>query len=200
MDRRYQVYNRRRDTIFPFGPSIAPPATPQAQIERIDREEVVKRQAQARDAEHIPIDTVFYQYGELNPVRFPAAGQPVAIVAFTVPPGRILKVDRVQFWLSEPWCYRAGQFWWRPEIDHSQIPFVGIQGPPLPNHLGIPLWAFAGEGKIGPLYVQANSLFEVVMIERAPITTFTSYLVASCQVYGELLKPSGGEIPALPGG
>jgi hypothetical protein len=191
---RYGVFNKRRDTVFPFAPAIPIPAKTDVDLQKIDRNVVFQEQTEARKLEFAAIDTSFVRYNQISGILFPAPFGFVNVLSFTVPPGRVLSVNRVQYWLSEPLCYVNGQFEWQLSVDSSQIPFqngIGNSG------FTVPLNAIDGKTEISPVVVQSNATVTVQIWERltdfVPGDTLEDYLAVACYIYGELKKPIGGK-------
>ena len=194
---RYKQHGRRSDTLFPFGPSIPPPRPSPDAAERIDQVVLDRQKADARALQFAGEDTTFAQFGVLNPVRFDPDLTTASVLQFTVPAGRVLAIDRVQFSLSEPMCYASGQFTWRVTVNGGQIPFHGSQGltSARPDVLAIPYGGIEPDSWLSPLYVQANAVVAVDLVEiDLPIvgSPFEEFLVAWCWVYGILKKTTGG--------
>ena len=195
MIRRYQRFNNQHELTIGQGPSIPPPVLAQTVVQDIDQEEVIRKHAKARLAVHEGIDTSFVLWeGGRTPLRFPAGANPsVAILSYTVPPGRVLVIDQVDYWLSEPFCYGSGQFVWQLNISRAQLPFhkgsVAVNGR---DSLWVPLDNISGDSKIHPVYVQSSELVEVVIFETSLVSAFNEYLTAQAGISGKLVKPTGG--------
>lgn len=195
MRRRYLKYNHQNDLVIPQGPSIAPPVVAADVVQLIDQNEVVRKQARARMSEHEGVDTSFVLWaGGVTPLRFPVGNNPsVAILSYVVPRGRVLVIDKVDYWLSEPFCYGSGQFVWQLSISRAQPPFhkgsVAVNGR---DSFWVPLDIMSGDSKIAPVYIQAGELVEVVIFETSLTSAFNEYLTAMAGISGQLTKPTGG--------
>lgn len=195
MIRRYQKFAARQDIVPDWGPSIAPPTVPARVTQLIDQDEITRKQARARLAEHEGLDTSFVFHRKLIPLRFGGAGGVIApILNFRVPAGRVLVINRVEYWLSEPMCYGSGQFVWQMSISSAQIPFhQGSRSVLGATSLSIPLDGLGGDSIISPVYVQANELVTIDVIETtATLLFFNEWLTGQATLWGRLMKPTGG--------
>lgn len=191
---RYQVFNQRKDAVFPFAPAIPVPTERLRQTQAVDRKVIEQEQTRAREVEHKGLDTTWLQYARVPLVRFVNTNSPLAVLAFQVPAGRVLVLKRVQWWVSEPFVYVSGQFGWRITIDGSHAPFMASTGGYEPGYLYVPLYAFAGDPLPEPLYIQENSVLGIEIKDVLPLPRFAfdDYLAASFYAFGELRKPVGG--------
>ena len=193
---RYGRFNRRSDSLFPFGKSVPVPVPTVDEAQRIDKVVLDSKKADGRSAQFAGEDTTFARFAVLNPVRFDPGLTTAAVLQFTVPPGRVLVVERVQIGLSEPMLYTNGQFGWRLTVNRGQLPFHDSQGltSGRTDVLGIPFGGIEPDSWISPLYVQANATVAVDLSEIQmpdPPNSFNEYLVAWCWLYGTLKKTTG---------
>lgn len=192
---RQARFSQNRAPRFPVGESVPPPRIPVGVARQASEGVRAEQQAEARKAEYIGNDSSFVRYGQLVPVVFPAIGVPAVVLEFIVPPGRVLAVSSVQWWLSEPFCYINDQFGWRLSIDAGQLPFHSSFNREDTHTFPLPIPGASGEASIFPVYVQENATVRVEFneIQIIPVgpTAFESYLAATCWLFGKLLKPGG---------
>jgi hypothetical protein len=202
--RRYQEFEQNRAPVWSFPPAEPVPAPTPEQIRIAEDKQRLEALVKARRVEHVGADNSFVKYGVLNPIGFPAVGRPARVVTFTVPSGRILLVDRVEWWCSEPYLYGNGQFAWRMSIDGRQIPYwssqyTDVYGAPAvrrTDYFQIPFAPLLGnEPRFKPVAVQRGETLVVELIEALPGPTgFHGQAWAAAYVYGELRKPAGEEV------
>ncbi len=193
---RYGRFNRRSDSLFPFGKSVPVPVPSVSEAQRIDKVVLDSKKADGRSAQFAGEDTTLARFAVLNPVRFDPDLTSVPVLQFTVPPGRVLVVERVQIGLSEPMLYTNGQFGWKLTVNRGQLPYHDSQGltSGRTDVLGIPFGGIEPDSWISPLYVQTNSTVAVELVEivlPAAGSHFAEYLVAWCWLYGTLKKTTG---------
>jgi len=187
--------------MFPHGPPVVVPVPDKSAVAHVAETEKIKQGVKANLAEFAGNDSSLIQYGVLNPITFPGLGIAQTVITFVVPPGRVLVVDRVEWWCSEPYLYGNGQFGWRLAVEGKQIPFwasqfVDLYGAPANrrnDYFQIPLAPGLGsEPRFSPVYLQSNEELVVELIEALPgATSFTGQAWASAYVYGTLRKPKG---------
>ncbi len=139
-------------------------------------------------------DTSFLLYGQPALLRFPAIGDPLVVATFTVPPGRTLEIDRIDWWISEPFLYGNAQFGWRPTVNRNAIPFWSSQTPAgRPDQLFLPIAPnVSNEPRFSPLFLYAETIFEIEIVELVPGPTFfLANVWVSTYIYGKLRKPGG---------
>lgn len=198
---RYTRYSLSRENVFPFGPDVVVPISDRLESDRAAKAIKIAESVKTDLTEFAGNDSSLIQYGVLNPITFPGLGIPRSVITFTVPPGRVLVVDRVEWWCSEPYLYGNGQFGWRMAVDGNQIPFwasqftdaYGIPANRRNDYFQIPLAPGLGsEPRFSPIYLQSNQELVVELIEALPGgTSFVGTAWASAYVYGTLRKPKG---------
>jgi hypothetical protein len=200
-DKRTSPFSQSRRPVFPFGRPVVVPVPDKSAVAHVAESAKITEGVKADLAEFAGNDSSLIQYGVLNPIAFPGLGIPQNVITFVVPPGRVLVVDRVEWWCSEPYLYGNGQFGWRLAVDGNQIPFWASQfvdrfAPPVvrrTDYFQIALAPGLGsEPRFSPLYLQSNQELVVELIELDPgATSFTGQAWASAYVYGTLRKPKG---------
>ncbi len=193
---RYTLYSKRRDNIFPFGPSVAPPKADTSLVDRISQEEKVHAGLKALRTEDAGRDTSFYRYRRML-LRFPALGVPLTLVTYNVPSGRVLQVENIEFVCTEPWLYGSYQIAWRLAINGQQIPHHSSQDGVRDDYLFSPLSMTTGNPPdVFPVFVPANAQMQIQVVEIDPVqvTSFSQYVWIMAAVKGRLRKPAGGNL------
>jgi len=193
---RQAQFERSQEARFPQGEPSLSPRVPPSVARTAGLEDRAGQQAKARSAEFVGNDSSFVRYGQLVPVRFPAIGVPVSILTFQVPPGRILAVNSVQWWLSEPFAYINNQFGWRLTLNGGQMPHHDSVNTQDTTYFPLPLPGADSRTPMFPVYIPEGATVDVEFneVQQIPVgpTAFESYLAATCWLFGELMKPGGG--------
>lgn len=155
---------------------------------------VVKRTAQIREADdarkdllvHLSKDTVvdLADYTR-NPVD-PGGGVQAIInlLSYVVPPGLVLKIDKVGITYSNPMVAMSQAVGWRVTVNGNRVPnIVAVTDGYMYSSFGevnAPL-------EIAPLWVQSG---ETVAIQIYPRFGFNNQLTISGRLSGQLYKPA----------
>lgn len=193
--KRYNQFSRERDAIFPFGPDVVIPIPDQSAVGHVATAAKIEANVKAGMTEFAGNDSSFLLYAQPALLRFPAIGQPLIVATFTVPPGRTLQLDRIDWWCSEPFLYGNQQFGWRPAINGSQLPFWSSQTPTArADYMTLPLAPSTGnEPRFSPVFAYAESVLTIEVVELAVgATAFNANVWVACYLYGTLRKPVGG--------
>lgn len=191
---RYQLFSKRRDHVFAFGDSVEPPKVSTELVDRVSAEETARAKLAALRTEGAGRDTSFYQYHR-GLLRFPAIGQPFNMISYTVPAGRVLEVESIEFVLSEPWLYGSYQFGWRLAINAEQINNQGTRDGIQDDYLFTPIPLGPGQNaNLFPVFVTPTGVMQVQVREINPAggVSFDQMVWVSVAVKGRLRKPAGG--------
>jgi hypothetical protein len=195
---RYNRFSRSRQVMWPFRLSVAESGIAPKLTAEVTRRERAKDSYRDRKAEHAGTDTSFVWTGVFL-LRFLATGVANSVLSFTVPGSRVLQLQHVDFFFTEPYLYGSQQFGWRIAVDGQQVPWFGNEGFARNDYRHGPLIpaGTGGEARIEPLYIQGGSTVSVDVVEltwSAPPTDFNANTWAGATMFGILHKPvRGGE-------
>ncbi len=195
MGDRYSKFALEREPIFPFGPDVVVPVSDRSAVSHVAEAAKVKANVNANLTEFAGNDSSFVLYGQPALLRFPAIGVPLVVATFTVPPGRTLQIDRIDWWISEPFLYGNQQFGWRPAINGAQLPFWSSQTPAArADYMMLPLAPSVGnEPRFSPVFLYAESVLTIEIVELlVGATDFNANVWVAAYLYGTLRKPVGG--------
>ena len=194
-EKRYNRFSLEREPIFPFGPDVVVPVPDQSAVSHVAEATKVEANVKADRTEFAGNDSSFVLYAQPALLRFPAIGVPLVVATFTVPPGRTLQIDRIDWWCSEPFLYGNSQFGWRPAINGAQIPFWLSQTPAgRGDYMMLPLAPSVGnEPRFSPVFLYAESVLTIEIVElRIALNAFSANVWVAAYLYGTLRKPVGG--------
>jgi len=189
---RYSKFTLEREPIFPFGPDVVVPVSDQSAVSHVEESTRIEANVKAGLTEFAGNDSSFVLYGQPALLRFPAIGVPLVVATFTVPPGRTLQIDRIDWWCSEPFLYSNQQFGWRPAINGAQLPFWSSQTPAArADYMMLPLAPSVGnEPRFSPVFLYAESVLTIEIVEMlVGATDFNANVWVAAYVYGTLRKP-----------
>jgi hypothetical protein len=193
-EKRKSPFSLSQRPFFPFGKASVVPTSDRSTVAHVAKAEKIKAGVKADLTEFAGNDSSFVLYGQPALLRFPAIGVPLVVATFTVPPGRTLEIDRIDWWCSEPFLYGNQQFGWRPAINGNQIPFWSSQTPAgRPDYMQLPLAPSTGnEPRFSPVYLYAESVLTIEIVElTVAVDAFNSNVWVATYVYGTLRKPGG---------
>ena len=194
-EKRYNRFSQGRIPIFPFGPDVVVPVPGHSAVSRVAEATKIEESIKDGMTEFAGNDSSFVLYAQPALLRFSAIGVPLVIATFTVPPGRTLQIDRIDWWCSEPFLYGNQQFGWRPAINGAQLPFWSSQTPAArADYMMLPLAPSVGnEPRFSPVFLYAESVLTVEIVELVVgATDFNANVWVAAYVYGTLRKPVGG--------
>ena len=194
-DDRNNPFSQSREPVFPMGPDVVVPVPPQSEVSNVAENTKIEANVKADLTEFAGNDSSFVLYAQPALLRFPAIGSPLIVATFTVPPGRVLQLDRVDWWCSEPFLYGNQQFGWRPAINDAQLPFWISQTPiARPDYMLLPLAPSVGnEPRFSPVFAYAESVLTIEVAELiVGATAFNANVWVAAYLYGTLRKPVGG--------
>lgn len=192
--KRTNPFSLGREPMFEMASEATVPVPDRSAVKHVAEAERIRSGVRDDLTEFAGNDTSFLLYGQPELLRFPAIGIPLVVATFTVPPGRTLEVNRIDWWCSEPFLYGNQQFGWRPAIDGAQVPFWIAQTPAArTDYMFLPLAPSTGnEPRFSPIFLYANSTLTVEILELTPTgVPFNSNVWVSTYVYGLLRKPRG---------
>ncbi len=191
---RNDPFSLGREQVFPMPLAAVVPVSDVAKVETVVEKARIEQNVKADLTEFAGNDSSFVLYGQPALLRFPAIGEPLVVATFTVPAGRTLEVDRIDWWCSEPFLYGNQQVGWRPTIDGAQLPFWSSQTPSnRPDYMLLPLAPTVGnEPRFSPVYLYSDSTLTIEVAELlVGPTAFNSNVWVAAYVYGTLRKPGG---------
>jgi len=180
--------------VFAFGPPVVVPVPDKSAVAHVAEAQKIREGVKADLSEFAGNDSSFVLYGQPALLRFPAIGVPLVVATFTVPPGRTLELDRIDWWCSEPFLYGNQQFGWRPAVNGNQIPFWSSQTPTgRADYMQLPLAPSSGnEPRFSPVYLYAESVLTIEIVELlVTLTDFDCNVWVAAYLYGTLRKPGG---------
>ncbi len=193
-DKRTSPFSQSRRPVFPFGRPVVVPVPDKSAVAHVAESAKITEGVKADLTEFAGNDSSFVLYGQPALLRFPAIGVPLVVATFTVPPGRVLELDRIDWWCSEPFLYGNQQFGWRPAINGNQIPFWSSQTPiARADYMQLPLAPSMGnEPRFSPIYLYAESVLTVEIVELiVGVAAFNANVWVATYLYGTLRKPGG---------
>lgn len=193
-DERTSPYSQSRRQVFAFGGPVVVSVPDKSAVAHVAEAEKIRSGVKADLTEFAGTDSSFVLYGQPALLRFPAIGVPLVVATFTVPPGRTLELDRIDWWCSEPFLYGNQQFGWRPAINGNQIPFWSSQTPAArADYMQLPLSPTVGnEPRFSPVFLYAESVLTVEVVELfLGATAFNANVWVAAYLYGTLRKPGG---------
>lgn len=192
--KRTNPFSLERGPMFEMASEATVPVPDKSAVRHVAEAERIRSGVRTDLTEFAGNDTSFLLYGQPALLRFPAIGTPLVVATFTVPPGRTLELNRIDWWCSEPYLYGNQQFGWRPAVDGNQIPFWIAQTPAgRTDYLFLPLAPSSGnEPRFSPIFLYAGSTLTVEVVETTvALTAFNSNVWVSTYLYGTLRKPGG---------
>lgn len=192
--KRTNPFSLGREPMFEMASEATVPVPDRSAVKHVAEAERIRSGVRADLTEFAGNDTSFVLYGQPELLRFPAIGVPLVVATFTVPPGRTLEINRLDWWCSEPFLYGNQQFGWRPTINGSQVPFWIAQTPAgRTDYMFLPLAPSTGnEPRFSPIFLYADSVLTIEVVELAVgATAFNANVWVSAYLYGTLRKPGG---------